>query len=233
MLCERLAQLNDHSFIDVAGTFFFENVRETDWQTDPAICDLLHPGNVYGGFRQLPKALVGHPDFDAAPKVLLVRDPRDALVSVYFSNAYSHPIPARREAMSPATDMMEQSRREALASEIDAFVLKRGSVMRRHFLEYVDLARSPRTAVARYEDYIFKKPDLVRLIVRHFDWTVEESQIQEMMSWADRRPSVEDSTAFVRKVTPGDHREKLRPNTIAALNELLKPALDAFGYSAE
>jgi tetratricopeptide (TPR) repeat protein/lipopolysaccharide biosynthesis glycosyltransferase len=233
MLAQQLAKLNDRWFIDVGGKFFFENVLESDWKNDPGIGDLLYGGNVYGGLRAVPTAMAGHPTFRDGPKILLVRDPRDALVSLYFSDAYSHPIPARTEAASPTTDLMERLRRDALNSGIDDFVLRRAVWMRRDFLSYLGVARRPETMVVRYEDYIFRKPELVRLIARQFGLTVEDAQIDEMMIWADLRPATEDPSAFVRRVTPGDHRNKLRPETIAALDELLQPAMEAFGYPLE
>nr|MBA3810888.1 hypothetical protein [Caulobacteraceae bacterium] len=45
-----------------------------------------------------------------------------------------------------------------------------------------------------------------------------------------RRPPVEDPSAHVRKVTPGDHVDKLKPATIAALNTRLAPILRDHGY---
>ena len=230
MLCIDLARMNNRWFIDVGGKFFFANVPARVWSRDPALCDLLSGGNVYGGFREMPIALADHPIFRDGPKILLVRDPRDALVSEYFSSAYSHPIPPRADLDAPMTDLMEELRREALNTGIDAFVINRARWMRQTFLGYTESARLARTVVVRYEDYIFRKPELVRLIAQQFGFKVEDGQIDGMMRWADQRPAIEEPTAFVRRVTPGDHRVKLRPATIDALNELLKPAMDAFGY---
>jgi len=98
------------------------------------------------------------------------------------------------------------------------------------FMGYAEETRSSSTKVVRYEDYVFSKPELVGLMAEQFGFIVTDAQIDEMMSWADVRPEKEDPTAFIRHVTPGDHREKLLPATVAALNEILKPALSCFGY---
>ena len=105
--------------------------------------------------------------------------------------------------------------------------------MLRAFMGYAEETRSSLTRVIRYEDYIFRKPELVRLMAEQFGFTVADAQIDEMMSWADVRPEKEDPTAFIRRVTPGDHREKLRPATLTAVNEILKPALDCFAYAPD
>jgi hypothetical protein len=43
-------------------------------------------------------------------------------------------------------------------------------------------------------------------------------------------PSEERPTAFVRRVVPGDHLEKLAPATIEELNSRFSDFLHAFGY---
>jgi len=41
----------------------------------------------------------------------------------------------------------------------------------------------------------------------------------------------EDIWSHKRKVTPGDHREKLRPETIVRLNEIFAPVFRKLGYT--
>ena len=76
-----LARLNGRHYLDIAGGFFQSDVPERVWRHDPAACGALVPGQVHGGFRAMPLIFAGHPIFTAARKILLVRDPRDALVS--------------------------------------------------------------------------------------------------------------------------------------------------------
>src|SRR5215469_13002080 len=78
-----LAGMNGVQFIDVAGTLFKSGLRVADWQNDARLCELLRPGNVYGGFRNLPIGLARAPRFQESRKLFMVRDPRDALVSEY------------------------------------------------------------------------------------------------------------------------------------------------------
>src|SRR5262245_12809956 len=91
--CRRLALHNNRSYVNVPETMFDHNIVVSEWIGDPALADLVLPGNVYGGFRNFPLALADRDVFHASRKVVLVRDPRDALVSEYFSNAFTHPIP--------------------------------------------------------------------------------------------------------------------------------------------
>jgi hypothetical protein len=228
-----LAKLNNRTFVNVAGRYFTSNIAAKDWVKDPANCAILYGGNVYGGFRIMPAAFAKAPLYREGKKILMVRDPRDALVSEYFSNAYSHRTPRRTQDAAPITDMLEKFRREALNTNLDEYVLKRARSLLSAFLGYVNQLNSPSMTVVKYEDYIFRKPDLIRLIARDFDMRVDDAQIAAIMAWADIRPEKETPTAFVRRVTPGDHREKLRPETISKLNTIMKPAMDTFGYASD
>jgi hypothetical protein len=46
-------------------------------------------------------------------------------------------------------------------------------------------------------------------------------------------PAEENPTEFVRKVVPGDHREKLGIATIRRLDEMLADEMATFGYIPE
>lgn len=225
-----LAKNNNKRFVNVAGRYFTSNIPAKDWIRDPANCAMLFGGNVYGGFRVMPAAFANSDIYKQGKKILMVRDPRDALVSEYFSNAYSHRIPERKDDAVAISDMLEKMRAEALRTQIDEYVLGRASALLPAFMGYANQIKSPAMTVVKYEDFIFRKPELIRLIAREFDMQVDDAQVEAMMAWADIRPDKEAPTAFVRRVTPGDHREKLRADTIAKINTIMKPAMDAFGY---
>ena len=57
-------------------------------------CDLsslfVGQGYCYSGFRELPRSMLGSGSIGSARKILIVRDPRDMLVSRYYSTKYSH-----------------------------------------------------------------------------------------------------------------------------------------------
>jgi hypothetical protein len=85
--------------------------------------------------------------------------------------------------------------------------------------------------VYHYERAILDKRWFLTDLCAHFGWQASEEQINLILGWADVRPDVEEPTAFIRKVTPGDHREKLRPGTIAKLNSVFEDEMRLFGYA--
>ena len=227
-----LARANKRPFVDVAHPFFDADVPPRDYAVAPELVDLLRPGVTYGGFRNMPLAFLGHELFDAGPKILFVRDPRDAIVSEFFSMAWSHPLPGTDAGPGGVSSDIRRLREKARSEEIDAYALRQAAAMRMTIMQYEPVIGSPTLIVLKYEDYIFDKGALLRRIADHFGWRADDRLVDLILAWADVRPVHEDPTKFVRRVTPGDHLEKLLPATIAELNERLRPALELFGYTA-
>ena len=223
-----MAAFNQVNYVDVAGQLFAKGITVAAWQNDAGIAGLLHGGNLFGGFRNAPLGLLGHPLLVSSKKILLVRDPRDALVSEYFSNAYSHSIPKAGEGRQ----LMLENRALALQASISEYVLRQATNFHTTLSEYRDFIALPEMRLYQYEDAIVNKRWFLRDICEHFGWLVTDQQLQQILGWADIVPDEERPDEFVRKVTPGDHRDKLDPATIAQLNEALAPMMTELGYTA-
>lgn len=222
-----LALIHNFGFVDF-GRMFEAGLMPNDWREDPGLEDILFGGTVYGGFRDFPTGLKNAPGFISGQKVLLVRDPRDALVSEYFSTAYSHPVPAE----GPAREDMLAMREKVHNSSLEEAVLRRPRGMRITLMEYAPLLSDPKTKVYRYEDVIFDKRRLLEEISVHFGWPVEPKGIDLILKWADVVPKEERPTEFIRQVRPGDHKRKLSDKAIAELDRILAEPLKLFGYAS-
>lgn len=222
-----LADMNGVRYVDVAGRLFEKGVTVPSWQNDAGMRALLRGGNLFGGFRNAPLGLAGHPLLAAGPKILLVRDPRDALVSDYFSSAFSHSLPAGGDER----DVLLAARSHALQATIGEWVLRRAEGFRQTMRDYDAFLAMPGMQVYRYEQAILDKRWFLRDVCRHFGWTVTDHQLGLILGWADVMPEEEKPTQFVRKVRPGDHLDKLDAPTIAALNGIFAAELEAFGYA--
>lgn len=225
-MVNRLTQLNGVNYVDVPGTLFAKGRRVEDWQSDPSFADVVRPGNLYGGFRDAPLGLVGTQALARASKLLMVRDPRDALVSEYFSNAYSHSLPKEGEGRKA----MLQHRSQALQSSIDEYVRKRAPALKRTLSEYLPFARMPDVWVVRYEERIMHKRKFLLEICDRWGWTINDVELGHILGWADVLPDEERPTEFVRRVSPGDHVDKLSPSVIEYVTGLLREEMRAFGY---
>lgn len=223
-----LAEPNGYKFIDVAGRLFERGVAVSEWQDNAELSMIVRPGNLYGGFRNAPKGLYSHPGFKNLRKALLVRDPRDALVSEYFSNAYSHSVPNA----GSARDEMLKLRSSARSSDIQEYALSMAPALRKTMREYIMLTRKMECKVFRYEDVIFEKAEWMRSLSAYFGWTNTPSLINGIMSWADVRPQQERPQEFIRRVSPGDHLIKFHPDVGSRLSQIFVDELAYFGYES-
>jgi hypothetical protein len=226
----RLARINQLNFVDVGGTMFRNDIPAALWSKDEDLSAIIYPGNVYGGFRNFPTGMARHPLFIAGKKILLVRDPRDALVSEYFSTAYSHKVPDAESGAQGVRQRLLKQREVARETDVEEFVKERAPAMRRTIAEYKNLLSDQNTLLLKYETIIFNKDEMLTKIIRHFGWNCRPGQLKAILETIDVRPSEERPREFVRKVTPGDHLEKLSPNTITMINEQMKDVLGQFGY---
>jgi hypothetical protein len=185
-------------------------------------------GYAFGGFRSLPGGFA-LPAFAADRTVLLVRDPRDMLTSLYFSLAHSHRPPGDAVGGTAAAIFSEQ-RHEVNRTGIDAFALDRARLVVNQYRTIArKLAHIPHK-LYRYEDVVFEKLSWARDMVDYLGLTVSPEVVSRAAAANDVRPDVENPAQHVRKVVPGDHREKLRAETIAELNERFEPILRRYRY---
>jgi len=158
--------------------------------------------------------------------MFLVRDPRDMLVSMYYSFGFSHgfsPVPEIRECQ-------EQDRREIQGLTIDEFALTRVAHILAKFDEVERLSGACRRGVVlRYEDMIDKWDHFVDGLTRLLE--IQPRVLKELYQ-RSRPREVEDVAAHRRSGRPGGFRAKLKPETIASLNVLLSRVLGRFRYDA-
>lgn len=180
-------------------------------------------GIVFAGFRDFPHFL--KLDVTGRQATLLVRDPRDMLVSQYFSLLFSH-------VTGPGFEKVSTLRKKHASTPIDEFVIGNAKIARNWFKNYDDNIGGANLLLHRYEDIIFDKARFLTEVCAHLGIDTERHRavILDVAQAVDERPAEEDPYKHVRRVTPGDHREKLRPETIERLNEIVGPILDQYGY---
>jgi hypothetical protein len=220
-----LARRNGVNVVDVPGTFFRKGLGVEDW-IEMDLRPLIRPQNVYSGFRNFPTNLENIPEFQAGLKIFMFRDPRDALISQYFSDAYSHQLPASGRGR----EVFLSKREEALNTDIDEWVLKHAGSMANTMLRFQPVLHDPKCLGLRYEDFVFQKGRLIHKILLHFDWTLQRGAKERLLSELDVIPESEDQTRFIRKAVPGDHRAKLKAETIRRLSNRLEKVLELYDY---
>jgi hypothetical protein len=178
--------------------------------------------------------------------MLMVRDPRDCLVSMYFSFLHSHAAP-KSSNYNPKKDI-----NRVTLPDIDEYVLSKADWYNSLLLSMLAFLENTHShQVIRYEDCVQNKFYLCKIIYDLLLKMASEEPADEFESnrkiassylppWThlfllkmiskmhDSIPSRENPNRHVRKATPGDHINKLKTDTIAQLNGIFSDTLKAW-----
>lgn len=188
----------------------------------------LH-GYVYSVFGGMVE---GIDSLDKYKIIFSVRDPRDMLVSSYYSQAYSHVLP---DADGNKLERFMERRKFALNSTIDEYVLREAENVYKTFVKYDELLISryaPVIHLVRYEDMVENFEEWLAGIISYCEFEVSDILRAALIAEnAQMRPKGEDVQKHLRKGVPGDYKQKLLQETIVSLNDKLSAMINRFGYS--
>jgi Sulfotransferase domain len=184
-------------------------------------------GYLYGVFGGM---IEGIPELDKYRVVLMTRDPRDVLVSEYYSIAYSHKVPDPR---GTKYENFMNRRKTAQSMTVDEFVLwdshRIYGILQRYKTLLID--RYPHAYVTTYEKMTAGFQDWLNGLLDNCQLAIPNKLRRSLLEESDRlRPKDEDIHKHRRKGKPEDYKEKLKPETIDQLNGEFASLLEAFGY---
>lgn len=203
--------------------------------------------SLHGCFAPI-RFYVDVPQMDDYQIILHLRDPRDVLVSMFYSYCFIH---------NGEIEGDTGYRKEVAARGIDAFVLdkasEKSSVYRGDYGTGAHVEDLIGNLPKRYNDYmnkLFGKPNVIFLkyeeMVTNYDKWLEKfiqpfplqnkkAVIEELVNLSPKffPKRSQDVMNHVRHVTPGDHKNKLKPSTIAQLNEIFANTLKTLSYDID
>jgi len=217
--------------INIHGYAFNSNYPFLDHLTAEEMAQHQHvfrtKGYLYGPFGGM---IEGIPELERYKVLLMIRDPRDILVSQYYSVAYSHPPPDRHGNKFEA---FIKKRYQAKALTIDEYVITESDYVYNNFVRYKTLLLDvyPETCIITYENMVDNFAEWLGKILACCDLKISSGLINTLVEEAKRlRPQTENIHKHLRKGVAGDYMNQLKPETIIFLNDKLSPILDAFGY---
>ena len=185
-------------------------------------------GYLYSAFGGMVE---GIPQLGEYKIIMVTRDPRDILISEYFSTAFSHVPPS--VAGTKYNNFMS---RRVMAREvsIDDYVVKESDKVLVAFLRYqnVLLAEYPNVYLTSYEQMVSDFSGWLKALMEYCNLNVSKNLFQSLLVQNDRlkMASKENILKHNRKGKPGDYLEKLKPETIRYLDMKFEPILASFGY---
>ncbi len=210
-----------------------EAVYHSDQVTDageiqPQLQALFLPqGCLYAPIRR-PTLLSALERLDDFKTVILLRDPRDCLTSLYFSIAYSHRPPDN----SVARQQFFEHREEVRQREIDEFVLAEAPHWLQRYSQYCQaLEQHPDVHLLTYEQLVLDFPTWLDRLAEIWGLEFSRRLRNRLTRMANFDVQDENIYSHKRQVLPGDHRRKLKPETIQQVSELFQPVLTPLGYS--
>ncbi|MCG8320341.1 MAG: sulfotransferase domain-containing protein [Cytophagales bacterium] len=165
--------------------------------------------------------------------VLSVRDPRDILVSNYYSTALSHPVPPEK---SDKREEFLEVREWARSISIDEYVLSESDKVHAVFDRYRNnlIAKYDNVGIVRYEDMVSGYRRWLAGLANKSGLKISDRLSEELLTeYEQNRVRKENKFAHVRKGVAGDYREKLREDTIEQLNDQFDGILGFFGYKKQ
>lgn len=158
-----------------------------------------------------------------------VRDPRDCITSAYFSFKISHTPPQDPEKRKAFIER----RRNLENMDIDQYALSQvGGYKTRMAILRSILERHDDAILLKYEDMVLNTKKWLSQISDFIDQPINEELLETLGDKIDFTTSKEDVTKHKRQVTPGDHKRKLKPETIKKMTENMKDELSFFGYTS-
>lgn len=216
-----LAAQTGHTHIDINGYFStygkkgLEKQNETEFKNKA----FKKTGFIYGPLRNY----ISVPGIEEYPIVLILRDPRDVLTSQYFSIKNSHPLLTpqliERRKIAQASTVDEH----ALSSQSDRFV--------KTYTEYLtNVYGKSNVLFIKYEELITDFRTCLEKINKHCGFGLTNEQISLLDRTDSFKKKKEDQLTHVRKISAGDHKEKLKPETIEILNQKFEGILRTLNY---
>jgi hypothetical protein len=204
---------------------------------------LIEASTIYGGFRDcIPFTseenhgnhidLFEHLSLCKIPThfIFLMRDPRDCLVSLYYSHKKSHQITSEESYLVGARTAAEELdintyayRNMADVKSNTSRILALVKACQHYQVKYITFA---------YEDIYTNQHTMFSRIAKIMDKDLTNTMWNELVrrSQVSRtplgsRPNQENANVHIRKGTPGDHREKLSQHLIEECTKLFSDEL--------
>ncbi len=209
--------------VDFAGEAYTQGVKEWEYCVNRSHL-FSRPGYYFGAFRG--PYIDKFEDLSSNRIVVQIRDPRDCIVSLYYSYKFSHGSPGEGVQKS----LFNNAREQTNTMDIDDFALDQAGKYNRRMEMITDLCSTYKNHILlKYEDMVLQFSEWEAELYQYLEIDVSQDIRRKVGALANFDVS-EDIMQHKRQVAPGDHLRKLTPATIKTLNDTLSKHLARYGY---
>lgn len=222
-LLQLLAKGSGWELIDLGGEAYREGtpldeISENKFKALPLTRALLGP------FRNVPRNssdILG----PETSKAIIVRDPRDCLVSHFFAFTKFH-------SKLGGASRDEDEGNEVASKGIDAYVLSEADSYADVCGRYINLIDNfPNTFVWRYEDIAYSPIAWLNAVIENFELAPGSGELNQAVIEAYFWRVGEDRLSHNRSGQPGDYARLLKADTIQQLDKKFDKFLSRFDYN--
>ncbi|AFZ44900.1 sulfotransferase [Halothece sp. PCC 7418] len=181
-------------------------------------------GEIYAPLR-VP---VDFPERHHFKHIFFLRDPRDVLVSAYYSFGFTHAWPKNSKARE-----RYRIKREAIQQQtIDDYVISEAKNWLTRYSKYQELLETSDSYVyLKYDDFQSDTVGFIQTITNYLDISLPSEEIEQLASKASPIQSTKDETKHKRSGKSKQYLEELKPDTVRALNEKFSDMLCYWNFS--
>ena len=156
--------------------------------------------------------------------ICFIRDPRDIIISYYYSQAYSHDLSPNSEIKK----IQMKNRKHALEIGIDQYAIEMADFLNTKFNILIKIIKSNDNSILlRYEDMIY---DYDNFYAEINDFIKLKPETKEII-FQNTRPEKKGINNHRRNGEQGGYKNELKKETIVSINKKLKNILYFFKYT--
>jgi hypothetical protein len=168
------------------------------------------------------------PDIENYHIILHLRDPRDVLTSLFFLHAYSHPRSV--DGFNPSDDRREKW----IGNGIDEFVIENSATFLDRYNEYCDkLLDKENVIFLKYEHMVASFDGWFCEFISVFPLKQKTDVVNQIIETSESFFNIKEENKYnhKRQIWPGDHKRKLKAETIEILSKTFEKVLTTLDYS--
>ena len=213
------------AYLDLPGAVFTEGLLLNKIITSSVAGIFERSGICFLGWRNFPGCL-NDVNFTSSKNILLVRDPRDRIVSSYFSLSKSHIIPQK----GAGKNVLSKERERVLNADVDTFAKERIGWISGPMNIYHRYLPAISTRIYRYEDVIFRKKEWLEDMIYYLELPINENIIDKVAKENDILPDAENPEAHIRQVKPGNYKKYLSNRVLKDIESSLSQIFKKYDY---